>query len=291
MKTKNEKISHFDMQFFTSSISITFVLLLLGLVVFFVLAAANLTVYVRENITLSILVNDDMKEADILKFQKDLEKRPFVKSSVYISKQQALEEQTAAMGTNPKDFLGYNPFKASLEIYLRSDYANMDSIAKIEKLIRKDTNTREVLYREELIDAINNNIRTISLILLGLALILTLISFVLINNTVRLAIYSKRFLIYTMTLVGADWGFIRKPFVAKCVRSGICAAAISGAILIGCAFTAIYYEPELIQVITLQVMIPVVGIIIISGILIPWWCGYFSVNKYLRMKSIDLYYI
>ena len=210
---KKNSISYFDMQFITSSISTTLVLLLLGLVVFFVLAARNLSIYVRENISFSVLVSDDMKESDILKLQKRLDKEAFVKQTEYISKKQALREQTEAMGTDPQEFLGYNPFTASIEIKLHSGYANSDSIAKIEKLIKKNTDIQEVLYQKDLIDAVNDNIRNISLMLLGLAVILTFISFALINNTVRLAIYSKRFLIHTMKLVGASWGFIRRPFL------------------------------------------------------------------------------
>ena len=160
------------MQFITSSISTTLVLLLLGLVVFFVLTAHNMSVYVRENISFSVLISDDMKEADILKLQKKLNQEPFVKQSEYISKKQALKEQTEAMGTDPEEFLGYNPFTASLEIKLHSDYANSDSIAKIEKMIKKNSNIQDVLYRKELIDAVNENIRNISLVLLALAVVL-----------------------------------------------------------------------------------------------------------------------
>ena len=209
-KNRYKSKSLFDMQFITSSISTTLVLLLLGLVVFFVLTAHNMSVYVRENISFSVLISDDMKEADILKLQKKLNQEPFVKQSEYISKKQALKEQTEAMGTDPEEFLGYNPFTASLEIKLHSDYANSDSIAKIEKMIKKNSNIQDVLYRKELIDAVNENIRNISLVLLALAVVLTFISFALINNTIRLAIYSKRFLIHTMKLVGAsgrDYGF------------------------------------------------------------------------------------
>lgn len=290
-KHSNNKVSFFDLQFIISSISIMLVLLLLGMIVFFVLTADNLTVYARENVSFSILIDDDMKEPDILKMQKELEKKPFVKSSIYISKKQALKEQTEAMGTNPKDFLGYNPFKASIEIKLHSEYANTERIAQIEKQIKKDSNIKEIHYQKELIDALNENIRNISLAFLALACVLTLISFALINNTVRLAVYAKRFLIHTMTLVGADWWFIRKPFMSKNIRSGICAAGMAGALLMGGAYMLVYYEPELIQIITPQVMLAVVASVIIFGIMIPLVCSYFSVNKYLRMKSGDLYYI
>lgn len=290
-KNRNKSTSRFDMQFLTSSISTTLVLLLLGLVVFFVLTAHNLSVYVRENISFSVLISDDMKESDILKLQTKLDKQPFVKASEYISKKQALKEQTEAMGTDPEEFLGYNPFTASLEIKLHSDYANSDSIAKIEKMIKKNTNIQDVLYRKDLIDAVNENIRNISLVLLGLAIVLTFISFALINNTIRLAIYSKRFLIHTMKLVGASWSFIRGPFLRKNVWSGVLAAVLADAILIGTAYWAVHYEQELAQVITPEVMLIVCGSVLVFGVVITWLCAYFSMNRYLKMKANTLYYI
>ena len=290
-KNKNNSVSYFDMQFITSSISTTLVLLLLGLVVFFVLAAHNLSIYVRGNINFSVLISDDMKEADILKLQKRLDKEPFVKQTEYISKKQALKEQTEAMGTDPEEFLGYNPFTASIEIKLHSDYANSDSIAKIEKLIKKNTNIQEVLYQRELIDLVNENIRNISLVLLTLAVVLTLISFALINNTIRLAIYSKRFLIHTMKLVGASWGFIRRPFLRRNIWSGVLAGIMADAILMGAAYWLVSYEPELIRVITPEVMLLVSGSVLVFGIIITFLCAYLSINKYLRMKASTLYYI
>ena len=290
-KNKNNSVSYFDMQFITSIISTTLVLLLLGLVVFFVLAAHNLSIYVRENINFSVLISDDMKEADILKLQKRLDKEPFVKQTEYISKKQALKEQTEAMGTDPEEFLGYNPFTASIEIKLHSDYANSDSIAKIEKLIKKNTNIQEVLYQRELIDLVNENIRNISLVLLTLAVVLTLISFALINNTIRLAIYSKRFLIHTMKLVGASWGFIRRPFLRRNIWSGVLAGIMADAILMGAAYWLVSYEPELIRVITPEVMLLVSGSVLVFGIIITFLCAYLSINKYLRMKASTLYYI
>lgn len=290
-KNRYKSKSLFDMQFITSSISTTLVLLLLGLVVFFVLTAHNMSVYVRENISFSVLISDDMKEVDILKLQKKLNQEPFVKQSEYISKKQALKEQTEAMGTDPEEFLGYNPFTASLEIKLHSDYANSDSIAKIEKMIKKNSNIQDVLYRKELIDAVNENIRNISLVLLALAVVLTFISFALINNMIRLAIYSKRFLIHTMKLVGASWSFIRGPFLRKNVWSGVLAGMLADAILMGTAYWAVTYEQELIQVITPEVMLIVCGSVLIFGIVITWLCAYISMNKYLRMKANTLYYI
>ena len=291
MKAKRNSVSYFDMQFTTSSISTTLVLLLLGLVVFFVLGAHNLSVYVKENINFSILISDDMKESDILKLQKKLDKEPFVKETEYISKKQALREQTEAMGTDPQEFLGYNPFTASIEIKLHSDYANSDSIAKIEKKIKRNTNIQEVLYQKDLIDAVNDNIRNISLMLLGLAVILTFISFALINNTIRLAIYSKRFLIHTMKLVGASWSFIRRPFLRRNFWIGVLSAVIADAVLWGAAYWLVSYEPELIRVITPEVMLLVSVAVLVFGVLITWLCALLSINKYLRMKASTLYYI
>ena len=186
MKHQNRKRKTFDMQFVTASISTTMVLILLGLVVFFVLAAHNLSVYVRENINFSVLISDDMKEADILKLQQKFDAEPFVKETEYISKKQALEEQTKAMGTDPEEFLGYNPFTASIEIKLHSQYANADSIAVIEKAIKRNSNIQDILYQRELIDMVNDNIRNISLVLLALAIVLMFISFALINNTIQI---------------------------------------------------------------------------------------------------------
>ena len=290
-KSRNNAVSYFDMQFITSSISTTLVLLLLGLVVFFVLAANNLSVYVRENINFSVLISDDMKETDILKLQKRLNNEPFVKETEYISKKQALKEQTEAMGTDPQEFLGYNPFTASIEIKLHSDYANSDSIAKIEKLIKRNPNIQDVLYQKDLIDAVNENIRNISLVLLALAVMLTFISFALINNTIRLAIYSKRFLIHTMKLVGASWGFIRRPFLKRNIWSGVLAAFIADTILMGAAYWLVSYEPELIRVITPEVMLLVSGAVLVFGVVITFLCAYLSINKYLRMKASTLYYV
>ncbi|MEG1685417.1 MAG: permease-like cell division protein FtsX [Bacteroides sp.] len=291
-KNKNNSVSYFDMQFVTSSISTMMVLLLLGLVVFFVLSANNLSVYVRENINFSILISDDMRESSILQLQKELNAKPFVKESTYISKQQALKEQTEAMGTDPEEFLGYNPFTASIEVKLNSEYANSDSIAKIEKQIKKkNSNIQDVLYQKDLIDAVNENIRNISLVLLCLAMVLTFISFALINNTIRLAIYSKRFLIHTMKLVGASWGFIRRPFLVRNIWIGIIAAMVADGILMGTAYTLVSYTPELIEIITPEVMAVVSMAVLLFGVVITFLCAFFSINKYLRMKASSLYYI
>ena len=281
----------FDMQFITASISTSMVLVLLGLVVFFVLAAHNLSIYVRENINFSVIISDDMKEADILKLQKKFDAESFVKETEYISKKKALEEQTEAMGTDPEEFLGYNPFPASIEIKLKSEYANADSIAVIEKSIKRNTNIQDILYQRELIDMVNDNIRNISLVLLALAIVLTFISFALINNTIRLTIYSKRFLIHTMKLVGASWSFLRKPFLIRNVWSGVFAGLLADIILLGGAYWLLRYEPDLIEIVTPEVVLIVLVSVIGFGILISFICAYLSINKFLKMRATELHYI
>ena len=283
--------SFFNMQFITSSISTTMVLLLLGMVVFFVLSANNLSTYVRENIGISVLVSDDMKEPEALKFQKSLNEKSYVKESVYISKEQALKEQTEAMGTDPAEFLGYNPFTASIEIKLNAQYANSDSIAWIEKEILTNKKVMEVSYPQNLIDSVNRNIQKVSLFLLGLAALLTLISFALINNTIRLAIYSKRFLIHTMKLVGASWSFIRRPFLVRNVWIGVLAGIMADAVLLGMAYMLVKYEPQLIEIITPNALLVVMASVFVFGLAITFFCAYISINKYLRMKASALYYI
>ena len=283
--------SFFNMQFITSSISTTLVLLLLGMVVFFVLSANNLSTYVRENIGITVLVSDDMKEPEALNFQKALNEKTYVKESVYISKEQALKEQTEAMGTDPAEFLGYNPFTASIEIKLNAAYANSDSIAWIEKEILTNKKVMEVSYPQNLIDSVNRNLQKVSFFLLGLAALLSLISFALINNTIRLAIYSKRFLIHTMKLVGASWGFIRRPFLIRNVWIGVLAGVMADAVLLGMAYMLVKYEPQLIEIITPNTLLIVMTSVFIFGLAITFLCAYISINKYLRMKASALYYI
>ena len=283
--------SFFNMQFITSSISTTLVLLLLGLVVFFVLSANNLSVYVRENIAFSIQLSDDMKEPAIIEFQKKLNKEPFVKQTTYISKGQALKEHREAMGTDPAEFLGYNPFNASIEVKLNADYANSDSIAWIKDAILSNKHILDVDYPQDLLDSVNNNIRKISFALLGLAALLTLISFALINNTIQLTIYSQRFLIHTMKLVGASWAFIRRPFIARNVWIGILAATMANAVLIGMAYALVNYQPDIITVATPKVILIVMAAVFVFGVTITTLCAFISINKYLHMKAGELYYI
>ena len=292
MKKKREHRSTVSgIQNLTAGVSILMVLLVLGLVVFFGLTARNLSVYVRENIGFSILLSDEMREGDITQMKRQLDKEPYVRQSEYISKKQALKEQTEAMGTDPAEFLGYNPFKPSIEVKLNNRYANSDSIALIVKELKKNKYVQEVTYPKDLMDAVNKNIRGISLFLLALAGVLTFISFALINNIIRLTVYSKRFLIHTMKLTGASWSFIRRPFVRRSVGMGVVSALLADALLWVGAQRLLQWEPELSAVVTAEVMLLVSLAVLLSGVLLTWFCALFSVGRYLRMKACEMYYI
>ena len=264
------------MQFITAGISTTMVLFLLGLVVFFVLTANNLSVYIRENIAFSAILDDGIKETSIIKLQESLNKKDYVKQTVYISKDQALKEQIEAMGTDPSEFLGHNPFNASIEIKLNAGYTNPDSIKWIEKELMANKSILEISYPQNLLDSVNRNLQKIS-------------AFSLINNTIRLTIYSKRFLIHTMKLVGASWGFIRRPFITRNLWIGILSGAVANAILTASAYTAVKYEPELLAIISPESIMIVAAAVMVFGMIITTMCAYISINKYLRMKISELY--
>lgn len=290
MSTKH-RVRLFDMQFITACISTTMVLILLGLMLFLVLSAHRLSVYVRENLNFTVLLNNDAPESAILALQKRLDSEAFVKASAYISKEEALKEEVETMGSDPVEFLGYNPFSPSIELKLHAAYANADSVAWIKERILADKLVTDVDYRQGLMDSVNRNISKLSIGLLAVAALLTLISFALINNTVRLTIYSKRVLIHTMKLVGAGWGFIRRPFLRRNFWVGLSSGVLADAVLVAAAYTLVSYEPGLLAVITTDILLWVMLSTLLFGVLITCMCAYISINKYLRLSAGDLYYM
>lgn len=290
MSTKH-RVRLFDMQFITACISTTMVLILLGLMLFLVLSAHRLSVYVRENLNFTVLLSNDAPESAILVLQKRLDSEAFVKASAYISKEEALKEEVETMGSDPVEFLGYNPFSPSIELKLHAAYANADSVAWIKERILADKLVTDVDYRQGLMDSVNRNISKLSIGLLAVAALLTLISFALINNTVRLTIYSKRFLIHTMKLVGAGWGFIRRPFLRRNFWVGLSSGVLADAVLVAAAYALVSYEPGLLAVITTDILLWVMLSTLLFGVLITCMCAYISINKYLRLSAGDLYYM
>lgn len=288
---KQKKKSAIDIQFVTACISTSLVLLLLGSVVMVVLTAGRLSDHVRENLELSLLLNDEVKTEEVSRIVRHVEAQRYAKEVRYISKEDILAEQTASMGLDPTEFLGYNPYTASIEVKLKADYANTDSIIPIKNRLMRYTQIREISYPSELMDNVNENIQKISAMLLALALALSLISFSLINNTIKLTIYSQRFLLHTMKLVGASWGFIRRPFLLRNLGIGVVSGLLANGLIGGGIYMLLKHEPQLVHLFTVQILGIVGGAVMVFGVLITLLCAYASINRFLRMKAGDLYYI
>jgi len=269
--------------------SIALVLLMLGMLGLILVHAKNLSNYVKENIVLNIIVDEGAKETDVLQFQKDLNANPAIKTTQYVNKEMAARNLTNDLGEDFVNFLGYNPLLSTIDVYLKADYANNKSIEVLKASIAKNPVVKEVIYQSSLIDMVNKNINTIGLIILGFAAILLIISVALINNTIRLAIYSQRFLIKSMQLVGATKNFIRKPFILLAALHGLIAAFIAVLILLGILY---YAQREIPEIVILRnytefgiVLLGLVGV----GIFITAISTSFAMSKYLRLKIYDLY--
>ena len=268
----------------TSTISISLVLFILGIVVLMGILATRLSMYVKENMGFSIVLKENVKESQVKKLQKKLDIAPYVRATQYISKEDALKELEVELGENPKDLLGFNPLQASIEVKLRSDYAHPDSLVWIEKGLRKGTVAiDDIVYQKDLIQLVNDNIRRISFMLLGLAVVLMLISFALISNTIRLGAYSKRFIIHTMKLVGATPAFIRKPFIISNIINGIIGAFIAMALLSGCVYYLLTEFDNLYTLIDISSLFWVFVIVLLLGVVLTAISAWFAVNRYIRM--------
>lgn len=290
-KHRKKTRRHGSLQVITLIISTAMVLILLGMVVFSVLTARNLSTYVRENLTVTIMLSEDMTSSEAANLCKTLKMRPYAAHMTYISPEQALKEHTKAMGSDPTEFLGGNPFVGSIEMQLAADYANNDSLKWITKELKSKAKTTDITYQKDLIDKVNDNIAKISIILLVIAGLLTFVSFSLINNTVRLSVYARRFTIHTMKLVGASWGFIRWPFIKRALGEGFVAALLADGVLAGCIYGFYTVQPELLLVADWLVMSITAGAVLLAGLLLTTICSYFSVNRFLKMTAGDLYNI
>lgn len=290
-KNRKKARSRRGLQVVTLCISTTMVLVLLGMVAFFVLSARNLSAHMKENLTVTIMLKDSVSVNDAKLFCRDLYHRPYSHSIDYISKEKAKNDQIEELGSDPTEFLGFNPFPATLEIKLKADYANRDSLKWIAKEIRKDSRVSDLAYMEDLMNKVNTNLSRVSLILLVLAVLLTFVSFSLISNTVRLSIYANRFVIHTMKLVGASWGFIRRPFLRQAMLVGVIAAVFAIGIL-GVGVYGLYMtQPGIDEIVTWQVMAITAGTVFLFGLIITALCAWLAVNKFLRMRARELYKI
>ena len=276
--------------YLTLVISVSLVLFLLGILGLVLINARELSDYFRESLSFSVMLDDDAKEADIRMLQKDLDAKAYVKSTGYISKDEAAAQMKEELGEDFISFLGDNPLPPSIDVYLYSGYTSPDSVAKIEKYILQYPFVKEVYYQESLLFLINENVKKISLFLLILSSFLFLIALTIINNTIRLSIYSKRFLIRTMQLVGATRSFIRRPFLIQSAFQGLIAALIAMTLL----FSLLYLiEKEFFLMFTFEStkLLLLLGVfIIITGVLINIISTFFSVNRYLSISEDKLYY-
>ena len=288
---KKSPRSRRGMQAVTLCISTTMVLILLGMVVFFVLSARNLSAHMKEHLTVTILLKDSVTVNEAHLMCRDLYHRPYSRNIDYLSKEQAKREQVKELGTDPTEFLDFNPFAASLEIRLKSDYANRDSLKWIVKELQQDERVSDISYMEDLMDKVNRNISRVSLVLLVLALLLTFVSFSLISNTVRLSVYARRFVIHTMKLVGASWGFIRRPFLKQAVWIGVIAAILAICVLGAGVYSIYMADPHVGDVVTWQVLVITAVAVLVFGIVITALCAWLAVNKFLKMTAGELYKI
>jgi len=275
----------------TSTISMSLVLFLVGLVSLLLFVAHDMSTYVRENINLSVILDDGIVQPDVQRIQDYLKSTPFAKSVEYISKDDALKDHIANLGENPKDFLGYNPLKASIEVKLHALYANNDSVGKIQSKLKSFEHINRIVYQKDMVSLVNDNVRKVSLILIGLAAVLLFVSIALINITIRLSLYSNRFLINTMKLVGATPWFIRRPYIRSSMLNGLVASFIS-ILLLGGVVYLVHYEFGMPGSIIQPFTACIVGcIVIILGITLTAISSYFCVGRYLRMNINDMYFI
>ena len=255
------------------------------------ITAGDLSRHLKQEMTVEVILKESITETQLSALRGSIEASPYCATCSYISKDDALKDMTKAMGTDPSQFLEYNPFYASLNVRLEADYACNDSIKVIEKSISAKEGVREVAWQKDLLDIINSNIHKVAGILLILAVILSLVSFTLINNTIKLTIYSQRFILYSMKLVGAKWSFIRRPFIRRNLWIGLASALLTCLMIWYGLQIGLKYEPWLIMLAEPRIIIPVFGVVTLIGMLITGICALHSVNRFLRMKSGELHYV
>ncbi len=274
----------------TVVVSLSLVLFMLALVAWAMMNARKLTEHYKENIGFQVYLKENAPDAEIEKLRKELDAAPYVKTAIYKTKEEAAEEMKKETGDDFIAFLGYNPLPVSINVNLRSEYANADSVAWIEKEITANRNVREVVYQKVLIENVNSNTEKISLIIVFFASLLIFVSLALINNTIRLSIYSKRFLIRTMYLVGATQAFIRKPFIFKGVRIGVISGVIAFALLVAWIYIITRYIPELLVLQEENWLLLLFAGIVLMGVVISGLSSALAVRRYLRLKPEDLYF-
>ncbi len=290
-KKRNKARSRHSLQVVTLCISTAMVLMLIGIVVLTGFTSRNLSSYVKENLTITMILQPDMNTEESTALCERIRTLHYINSLNFISKEQALKDGTKELGANPAEFAGENPFTGEIEVQLKANYANNDSIRNIVQQLRTYRGVSDITYPQSLVESVNQTLGKISLVLLVIAVLLTIVSFSLINNTIRLSIYARRFSIHTMKLVGASWNFIRAPFLRRAVLEGLVSALLA-IVVLGIGMCFLYdYEPEITKVLSWDALIITAIVMLAFGVIIATFCAWLSVNKFLRMKAGDLYKI
>ena len=287
-KRKKSKIAR-TMQVITSTISTTLLLILFGLVILLSLTARVVADSVKENLTVTAVLDDDVQTTEAVHLLDSLKTMYYVSDIEYISREQALQEQIESMGIDPTEFLGANPFSISMEIKMKPEYSCNDSLEWIAGELKNSKLVADVVYQKDLVESLNFNLHRASLFMLAIALLLVIISLSLINNTVRLSVFHHRFVLHTMKLVGAKWSFIRRPFLIKGFWLGVVSALIADAVIIGGIYWASRYDSSVLNFVTQQNMIITALSVLVIGLLLTTICTYFSVTHCLKMRESELY--
>ena len=290
MKRRKKKTGrHLGMQAVSLCISTTMVLILLGLVVAFVLTARNLSTYVRENMSVNLVLGDTVSVSDGQQLATRLQQRPYAHQVRYVSAEEALAVMTVELGADPVEFAGVNPFQAEISILLAADYANTDSLKRLAQTLKSDSLVTDVYYAQDEIDAADHNLNFVSLVLLVLSVLLIFICYTLISNSVQLGVYARRFTIHTMKLVGARWSFIRRPFLVRSIVIGLISSLLASAVLVAIGYFLYNHTDKFAQLITGTDMAITIAAVFVFGFAIMLFCTLLSVNKFLRMTAGELY--
>ena len=274
----------------SSVISITLVLLLVGVASLLLVNAKSVSDYFKENVQVSVMMKQDVGEEEAREYAATLEAMPFIKGTKFISKEDGMKDMTDMLGDDFLNVFETAPIPVSVDVTLRADYVSADSLEIVKKAISSSPLVDEVIYQQSLVDKLNTNLGKISLILGVFVILLLFISFVLINNTVRLNVFSKRFTIHTMKLVGATKSFIRAPFLGRAVLQGLVSALLAIALLLGILYFVRREFVQLFEIFSMDLLMIVIGIVIVAGILICLVSTYFVVGKLVSLSNDELYY-
>ncbi|MFA8300807.1 MAG: cell division protein FtsX [Hyphomicrobiales bacterium] len=280
--------------YITSTISITLVLFLFGILGLMLVNAHKLSQHIKENLGFEISMKPTVKQAEILKFKKSMDAKPYIKSTEYISSSEALERLSKITGEDFNDIIDSKTdpiISPTIDIRFKANWANNDSIDVIKaKLMEENPVIKEVFYQKSLVHLVNNNLRRIGIVLLGFSILFMVIAFALVNNTIRLSVYSKRFTIRSMQLVGATRGFISRPFIFRGILQGFISSLFALGLLSILLFNILKHIPETKELQDIQLMAGLYLVVILLGIIMSGYSTRMAVRKYLNTKTDNLYY-